>query len=116
MLQPRIEIRHVEQHATIPECLLPAGVPADRTFRHEIGIRLKETAHEAELLDEARVRDATPDARMQPRTGHAELLRERVAPGVFVLEGLVEILALGDRDRCAGAQEIEHVLAADAVG
>src|SRR4051812_38502900 len=53
---------------------------------------------------------------MQPRSGRPKLLRDRVAPGVFVLEGLVEILALRDRDRGAGAQQIEYVFAAHAVG
>src|SRR6478672_3710852 len=37
-------------------------------------------------------------------------------PGVLVLEWLVEVLALCDRDRGAGARDVQHVFAADAVG
>src|SRR3954470_10692567 len=115
MLQAGIEIGHIDEHAPVPECLLPAGVPADRAFRHEIGVGLECAYDEPELLDEAWVRDAAPNARMQPRARHAEFLRERIAPSVFVLERLVEILPLRDGDRGAGAQEIEHILAADTV-
>src|SRR4029077_187649 len=116
VLQPRVEISRVENNAAAPERLLEARIPADRAFRDETGIRLEATDHESELLDEARVGDAAPDARMQARAGHAELLRERIAPGVFILERLVEILPLRDRDRGAGAQQVEEVFAADTVG
>src|SRR5262245_43914769 len=47
VLKPRVEVRHIQEYAVVPESLLPAGVPADRALGDKAGVRLEERGDEA---------------------------------------------------------------------